>query len=325
MADPAFGAQAAAFRNHRRKQFIGMQAALDQHLDVATGRQFHRPRRRCMAVLCLLDPEAVKRDPGLGGRRANLCAGTDQDRVKQAFVAHLDRAKDRGFRTGMHHRRPHRGQCAGLFDKALPAPLRQDHRLGKVTRHPGHLLDRGQHQRLARKHHLAPLIAGGGRQADTVLALDQLGHFNFGGDGIAWRNRLVKADLLVEIDRPRPRQAGAQHRRNQRRSPHAVHHDMAKRPMGGETGIQMRGVGVAGNSGEQFNILGTDVADKTGAVADFHLVKQIVGQSAGHLVTSGKHMCRAHLPARCPLRAARRPWPRAGPSRTRTGSRSRRA
>ena len=44
MADPPFRPQAGVARHHRAQQFVGVQAALDQHRDPAGHGQFHRLR-----------------------------------------------------------------------------------------------------------------------------------------------------------------------------------------------------------------------------------------------------------------------------------------
>ncbi len=82
----------------------------------------------------------------------------------------------------------------------------------------------------------------------------------FGGDRDTDRHSITKPDglqelqILVQIDRSRPGQFRAQHRRDQRAAPHPVRNHFVEHVRMGVFLIHMGGVHIAGHDRKQFYI-----------------------------------------------------------------------
>lgn len=202
-----------------------------------------------------------KLDGARGRGSLDLRLRADEERLQQPLVTDLDRGQDGFRRAGMDDRGAQRRQGTGLCHDAVVAIGMLQRDFGKAQARPGHALAGCHHRRRAGQNRFAALVGASGIQHDgslrRLLASDRDGRRN----GIAGRDRLQEAQILPEIDRTRSGQLRAEHRRDQRRGPHAVRHDMPERISRSEGCIQMGGVGILRDGSEQLDVVRLDDAD----------------------------------------------------------------
>ena len=87
----------------------------------------------------------------------------------------------------------------------------------------------------------------------------------------------VKRSVWRQVDAPRPRQAGADDRRDQCCGAHAVHDSPAEARAFGEVVVEVERVGVAGEIGEEAHLLIADNAAEIGAHADRQILEIVTG------------------------------------------------
>lgn len=228
----------------------------------------------------------------------------------------LDRRQHRLGRAGMDDRGAEGRQLACLPDEALVAIAALQRDLGQPGARPFHRLRRRHHRRGAVEHDLAALVGAARVEQHDPPLRPLLARRDRDGDRVARRDRLQEPQLLAEIDRAGARQPGAEHGRDQRRGPHAMGDDMAELVGRGEGGVEMRRVDVAGDGGEEVDVVAPDDAHQRGALADSDLVEGAVPEQV--LVhpglTSAEHIGLAHRRAvhnPCPGS----PWSRPVPAR----------
>ena len=176
----------------------------------------------------------------------------------------------------MHHAGQHGGKRRAGFDQmpVIIAPL-QLH-AGQFGARHANALGRRDHLRLAGNHRLALLVHAHAIEQDFAFPGPFLPRRHGGGDRIAHAHRPAELQRLRQVDRARPRQHGAQHRRYQRPAPHAVRDHMVKQVAGGERLVNMRRVHIARHHGEQFDIRLGQRTRNGGAVANGDIVEGAV-------------------------------------------------
>jgi hypothetical protein len=115
MADAALGAQPGSGGDHGAHQFVGMQAAFHQRLDLAATGQFDCARRG-VAVRHVLDAPAGQVQPGVGGHCFQLCARGDQYRLDQLGLRRFDGGFQRFGAARVHHGHADGAERADLRD-----------------------------------------------------------------------------------------------------------------------------------------------------------------------------------------------------------------
>ena len=113
MADPPLGAQAADLRRDAAHQFIGVKAALHQHLAPGRVDQLDALGGRRLAVGRVDDLEAGDVEPVFAGRVPDLRFRSDQDRPDDPGCRAVDGAAQRGLVAGMHDDSRHRRHGLG--------------------------------------------------------------------------------------------------------------------------------------------------------------------------------------------------------------------
>jgi hypothetical protein len=298
----------------RGHQLVGVEAALHERFHLAFEGELHCARRGRFAVRHILDLEPTQLQAGLVRDGLQPCARTDQHRLDQPGGLGVARGGQADF-------------IARMDDADLDAPqrlhvLENPHQLVTVLQRHAHLrqraaraldaLARRDHRRLSADHSLAVLVG-------AIALEDQAMPFLVPGlDGdrnrerVTDSNRLMKLQRLAGIDRARPGQAGAEHRRDERRAPHAVRNDALEPGRRGELGVDVLRVDVAGHRGEELDVRGGQRALDARPVADGDLVEGAVAQDLEVLGAE----CAGHDPLTpcCAGRRRRRPrrrsWPR---------------
>src|SRR6056297_2438737 len=177
----------------------------------------------------------------------------------------------------MHHGSDQRIVLAGLLDERLEARTRRMQRdLRQDGARTSHLLARREHPRLAADDFVALLVGAETGERDMAL-LGILGRDRDAArDRIAHTDRATEMQGLVEVDRPRAGQAGAQHGGYQRATPHAMGDDAVEMALLCVVIVEMGGVHVSRHHREDVDILTCQAARDLGAVADGDLVEGAV-------------------------------------------------
>ena len=121
MAEPPFGAQATFLLHHLVQQFVGVQAALHQHLGLAGAHHRHGHLGGVVAVIGRHQPVRRDVDARFSRDGANFPLRADQDRRDQAILRRLDSSLQCVVAARMNHRRGRGRQAAARFDQlAIP-------------------------------------------------------------------------------------------------------------------------------------------------------------------------------------------------------------
>jgi hypothetical protein len=202
----------------------------------------------------------------------------------------------------MNDRRPDGGRRLGPLDERVIAVMAAQADARHVLAFDADAVFRGDDGRFALQDGFAILIGADGFQPDEAFLVLLLQHGHGRGDGVARKNRLGEGDGLAEIDAAGTGQGGAQNGGDQRRRPHAMGNRLAEDVLRRELGIEMGRVHIAGNEGEQFDVILGDGALQRSGVADPDLViGAVFEKDIDHGLgtpTSGIHRFRGLLQAR---------------------------
>jgi hypothetical protein len=217
MADPALGAQPRCCRNQRGHQLVGVQAPFHQGFDFTCGRQGDGLLRGGVAVGCVHNGDVGQIQPGLRGDCFQPRPWPDQHRFDQPRVACFERSGQAGGIAGVGDGHPNRLQVRDMRQQALQAcaALRIGWISGNTVRVRSNALS-GRHDLYLALENRHPLLVGAGAgQRDMVVGRVLAGHLHLHGQPVAGPNRSEEAQVLADITGSRPRQACAQHSRDQ--------------------------------------------------------------------------------------------------------------
>jgi hypothetical protein len=125
MAHPPVGAQARLTIESCRKQFVGMQAALHDGIDIARARHAAGGVGGGMAVVDLDDWDATEVFVRLRRRRGDPGRRTDQHREDQLRPERLHGAAQGGRVAGMDNGGPHRLALGGKREQSIELRARR--------------------------------------------------------------------------------------------------------------------------------------------------------------------------------------------------------
>ena len=273
MAHPAFRAQAGFLVQYRGQQFIGVNFALHQHINLARPRQGDGLFGGGVAVGGIDKLDARKVQPCFSRRRRYLGPRSDKNRNNHTLCASLQRTLQRngvaGVNDGGTDRRKRR-RCLHQGGKAR-ATFMQVY-LGQHHAGATDLFGGSYNQGLPLDHRFALLVGAETVKRDLVMFSGFGDNGNTDSDGIAKADGTAKTEVLVEVNRSRAGQFSAQHRRDQSTTPHAMGDDLVKHIGFGIIRIDMRGVHIAGHDGKQLYVIRCQSAVQHGAVTEAYFV-----------------------------------------------------
>ena len=276
MAHATAGAQRTA--DDRAHQFVGMQAALHQRFDLAFECQLDGALGGGLGVRHVLDRNAVDLQTGLVGNGLQSGARRHEHGLDQSRALSVERRgkADRVARMDDSHlQAPQRPHVLQQPDEVVAVGEFDSH-VGQRAAGALDALGRRAHRGFAGDHGLTILVDAGAVQRHAMVRLVPRGHGDGDRQRVADAHRRVKLQRLPRVYRAGPWQARAEHRRDQRGTPHAVRDDAVEARRRGELGIDVLRVDVARHRGEQLDVRGGEGAFDARAVADRNLVEGAV-------------------------------------------------
>ena len=233
-------------RQHRMQQFIGMQTALHQQLDLACSRHIGGLVGGGMAVGNIDQLEFGNVQSGISGGLFDFGLGPHQDRNDQAMAEGIDGALQRFRIARMDDRTTHRFQSRAFGQEGFEARfgIKQLDMRGIAARASDLLCGR-QNTGRAMQHAFGMLVVDLAIEIDFLLRLVLAQYGGLDRQRIADPHGAREMQLLMQIDGAGPGKMGAQQSRNHRCRPHAMGNHPVEYRIIGIVGVEMGRIGVA--------------------------------------------------------------------------------